>query len=712
MLLSIVMMVKNEKKILEKTLTSLNGLRSSIESELVIVDTGSDDNTIEIAKKYTDRVYFEKWDGDFSSMRNKSISYASGEWVFIIDADEVLVEYQKIVDLFSSELYKKYNSASVEIKNFYSYDKEMYGFSTIIRLFKNDNFKYIGSIHEQPLYKEPVYNKVCKFEHYGYIFEDEEFRMQKIKRNEVLLFKELGKNLDNPYINYQLGKNFIVSLKYHEALYYLERSVELYRRLNLIPGYLYTNLAKVYFYLGKYKKCENLCLKYISKEKNDIDMYFYLFQSQVGLGKYEKCIQSYKRYIYLIENYDISLQANNLFSDSETIILRDNAVIMLLKVYYKLEKYELVIKAFSDIKKQEKRKEGYFSLFMSLYKLDRFEDILKYYRELPNSLSEKNNFYNNVELVLSNIKEDEKESIYKIASKIDGNYGKLNYARLKEFISISECKNILKTEKNVIYASLIKIACKNGLDLFNMIHDFEVVWINKYINFIVADNKEFSFELYKYLIEVPNTSDIEKIKVYRILSKAILENINLNMEKYKELFYFYVMYSYQYIRYMYNNFEDEELLYYLSNDEERFIIKFKNITQSIYDDKLIYIKNLKELIYEYPENKKIVKFIIEDLEKDLNESEELKLLKVQFINNIEYLLEDGNIKEAKELMEEYSENFADDVKVLNIKGIIFMIEGNFQKADIVFKKAYSLDFTNEDSIENIKYLKNVRSNIL
>lgn len=156
----------------------------------------------------------------------------------------------------------------------------------------------------------------------------------------------------------------------------------------------------------------------------------------------------------------------------------------------------------------------------------------------------------------------------------------------------------------MIYASLIKIACKNGLDLFNMIHDFEVVWINKYINFIVADNKEFSFELYKYLIEVPNTSDIEKIKVYRILSKAILENINLNMEKYKELFYFYVMYSYQYIRYMYNNFEDEELLYYLSNDEERFIIKFKNITQSIYDDKLIYIKNLKELIYEYPENKR------------------------------------------------------------------------------------------------------------
>ncbi|MGO0907527.1 glycosyltransferase [Clostridioides difficile] len=712
MLLSIVMMVKNEGKILNKTLASLNGLRSSIESELVIMDTGSDDNTIEIAKKYTDKVYYEKWDGDFSSMRNKSISYASGEWIFIIDADEVLVQYKKIIDLFSSELYKKYNSASIEIKNFYSYDKKIYGFSPLVRVFKNDGFKYVGAIHEQPLYKEPVYNKVCEFEHYGYIFEDEEFRMQKIKRNEVILFKELDKDIGNPYINYQLGKNFIISLKYQEAIYYLEKSLELYSRLELIPGYVYTNLANVYLHLGKHKECKNLCLNYISKEKNDIDMYFYLFQSQVGLGEYEKCIQSYKRYIYLIENYDISVQANSLFSESETIGLRDNAIVTLIKVYYKLKKYKLVIKEFANIKKQEKRKEVYFSLFMSLYKIDRFEEILEYYKALPNSISEKNIFYNNIELVLSNIKETEKESIYKIASKIDGNYGKLNSARLKEFISISECKNILKTEKNVIYASLIKIACKNGLDLFNMIHDFEVVWINKYINFTIADNKEFSFELYKYLIEAPNTSDIEKIKVYRILSKAILENINLNMEKYKELFYIYVMYSYQYIRYMYNNFEEEELLYYLCNDEEKFIIRFKNITQSPCDNKLSYIQNLKDLIYEYPENKKIIKLIIEDLEKDLNESKEFKLLRIQFIDNIEYLLEKENIEDAKKLLEEYSRSFVEDVRVLNIKGIISMIEGNFKKAEVMLKKAYSLDFRNEDSIENIKYLQSIRSNIL
>ena len=93
MLLSIVMMVKNEERYLDKTLYALNELRKDIDTELIILDTGSTDSTVEIAKKYTDKVYFSKWNDNFADMRNISISYASGDWILILDADEKLTNY-------------------------------------------------------------------------------------------------------------------------------------------------------------------------------------------------------------------------------------------------------------------------------------------------------------------------------------------------------------------------------------------------------------------------------------------------------------------------------------------------------------------------------------------------------------------------------------------------------------------------------------------
>ena len=74
MLLSIVMMVKNEERFLQQTLNALKPLTDSIDSEIIILDTGSTDKTVEIAKTFTDKIYFCKWKDDFGCMRNKSIS--------------------------------------------------------------------------------------------------------------------------------------------------------------------------------------------------------------------------------------------------------------------------------------------------------------------------------------------------------------------------------------------------------------------------------------------------------------------------------------------------------------------------------------------------------------------------------------------------------------------------------------------------------------
>lgn len=95
--LSVTMIVRNESKIIE---TCLNSVKDA--DEIIICDTGSEDDTIEIAKKYTDKVYTDyKWNDNFSEARNHALSKATGDWVLVLDADDKLVntiaEVKKVV---------------------------------------------------------------------------------------------------------------------------------------------------------------------------------------------------------------------------------------------------------------------------------------------------------------------------------------------------------------------------------------------------------------------------------------------------------------------------------------------------------------------------------------------------------------------------------------------------------------------------------------
>ena len=74
-MLSLCMIVKNEEESLKNCLSKV----SSFIEEIIIVDTGSTDNTKVIAAEFTDKVYDFKWCNDFSKARNYSISKASGE---------------------------------------------------------------------------------------------------------------------------------------------------------------------------------------------------------------------------------------------------------------------------------------------------------------------------------------------------------------------------------------------------------------------------------------------------------------------------------------------------------------------------------------------------------------------------------------------------------------------------------------------------------
>jgi len=89
--ISMCMIAKNEESVLKRCLDSYSGLFD----EIIIVDTGSTDNTKNIAAGYTDKIYDFEWTGDFSEARNFAFSKASCDYIFSADADEVLDDYNR-----------------------------------------------------------------------------------------------------------------------------------------------------------------------------------------------------------------------------------------------------------------------------------------------------------------------------------------------------------------------------------------------------------------------------------------------------------------------------------------------------------------------------------------------------------------------------------------------------------------------------------------
>ena len=188
--------VKNEEKNLK---LSLDSLKSQVD-EIVIVDTGSTDNTIEIAKSYGAKVIETEWQDDFSTPRNIAIDNASGDWIVFIDADEyfsndTIKNIRSVIE--QAEKNHKWgliiNRINIDIDN----NNQVQDNTYILRIFKNmPGFYYVGKIHEewQTPEKTPVPNLIFVPEnilllyHTGY---SKTVNLDKARRNLKLLLNEL-----------------------------------------------------------------------------------------------------------------------------------------------------------------------------------------------------------------------------------------------------------------------------------------------------------------------------------------------------------------------------------------------------------------------------------------------------------------------------------------------------------------------------------------
>ncbi len=161
---SLCMIVKNEERVLARCLDSIADLMD----EIIIVDTGSDDRTKEIAARYTDKIYDFEWIGDFAAARNFAFSKAGMEYIYSADADEVLDEdnreaFRSLKEMLLPEIdiVQMYYANQLSFGTIYNYDKELRP-----KLFKRiRTFRWEGAVHEQVGLDPVIYDSQIEIIH-------------------------------------------------------------------------------------------------------------------------------------------------------------------------------------------------------------------------------------------------------------------------------------------------------------------------------------------------------------------------------------------------------------------------------------------------------------------------------------------------------------------------------------------------------------------
>lgn len=336
--LSVCMIVKNEEEHLEKCLSSVKGLAS----ELVIVDTGSTDRTVQIAKKFGARVFHFEWNDDFSAARNFALEKVTEPWTFIMDADEEIDkdDIPKIRSLLRGEK-KAYNIATrnyvidkdieklIVCDGRYKQDKDYYGWvpSVKVRLFPtHEDARFKGKVHE--LVEESLEALDIKIEdanfqvlHYGYLRDRSARDATYAKLGE----EKLKENADDTKAIYELAIQYMTLNNYDEALV-------LWRRVLLIEPNNYEFLARMgttYNLLENYPKAISIFKQSLKMKESEYG-WRHLGIAYAKQQDYQNAYDCFKKIVHYTKDFkclgDFAYCCNVLRKFDESIMVLERAI--------------------------------------------------------------------------------------------------------------------------------------------------------------------------------------------------------------------------------------------------------------------------------------------------------------------------------------------------------------------------------------------------
>ena len=243
--LTVVILTKNEERTIQKVIANAK----KCTDEILVVDSGSTDETVNLAEEAGAKVVYRAWDNDFSAQRNFALQHVKTEWVLYLDADEFLddVLIESIKQALKQNLDKQY-SMMRRIHAFgFEYKHGIFKPDEVLRMFKTNSVHWENKVHERPICDM---SKECLsgyIEHYTY--ENWQDWWEKAGKYTSIWAEDA----------HARGKKIGISSAFFHAFYGFIRAYIF--ELGIIDGWsgVYSSLQHFIYTLMKYLKLYELC---------------------------------------------------------------------------------------------------------------------------------------------------------------------------------------------------------------------------------------------------------------------------------------------------------------------------------------------------------------------------------------------------------------------------------------------------------------------
>lgn len=422
MYISQCLIAKNEEENIGYCLSHLK----SVVDEQIVVDTGSTDRTVQIAKELGAKVFHFEWINDFSAARNFALEKAKGDWIIFLDCDEYFADNS--IPLIKNHIRNISGNRKIDgiLSELINIDKNKNVISTAKnvspRIFRSKkNIKYKNKIHEFVAdFKREEFNfsVVCSDEtvdlkilHTGY---DKQTVLEKNKneRNISMLKEELDENPNDPHLYLYVSKSLYMDGEYKEALDYALQALKYMDNNEDLEYYptIYSSIMYSMFSLAvPYDEIKLIFDEAVNKYLKYPDYYRAMGLTALRIGNMDEAIELLEKCIYYCKTYKSNIesialgQIDKVYSELlQAYILTYNkqkiveiSVALLNANKYDYELLTLLIKTLLTQEKEED-----IAFFLSkIYNYNEFKDkiyllkscedsknegLSKYYRSLLN----------------------------------------------------------------------------------------------------------------------------------------------------------------------------------------------------------------------------------------------------------------------------------------------------------------------------------------